>query len=515
MINDLNKVGDSRSKIDKIETKHPAITSSGVNEKPQGVENNERRICKCKTANYKMNEKTDSLTISNKACNHMNLVKLEKNKIDKTITITLDNCVVPNRRRKNLMNPDVQGRIFEFSFQNQLSVIDSSDSSFDRVDLNRSFHVMKCFALFWILFLNVTTTLSYAANNLRYIESKGESFIANFIFKNGSLSINTFFFINGVALCQMFFTSSKDLGIHKIKGVSKHLQHYIFLIVYKIFKLFLPYITTIHLLRMFMKYFNENSILTIPSNDHFTCENIFTKLAFLDLYSPYSERCMLWTWYLSTEIQFFAISLLILMLSRNHPRYAFTIFVSFYLSTFYTTTTINVETNRVTHISNLTSEEKLMFFNGIYEHPILHLGPYLVGIFFGCLSCNLNKKVKINSVCLSIGWIIALTLYCLVSFYKVDNVNNLWMKYGFFALSHTFWALILLWISFVTMTSSGELTVLLRDIQTLMTSMFVVTFVGLAAISIMASLTFYICFETPITTTLHIMYKKLVESQNE
>lgn len=122
-----------------------------------------------------------------------------------------------------------------------------------------------------------------------------------------------------------------------------------------------------------MKHLNENSILNVPSNDHLTCENIWKNLLFLDNFGPYSERvseirvsyvvptddlmpfnnlqCSLWTWYISVELQFFVVSLLVMMLSKTSRKFAFIIFLGFFVSTFFTTTAIGVNSNRITEIS--------------------------------------------------------------------------------------------------------------------------------------------------------------------
>lgn len=106
--------------------------------------------------------------------------------------------------------------------------------------------------------------------------------------------------------------------------------------------------------------------------------------------------------------------------------------------------------------SNLTDEEKLMHFNGIFDHPLVHLGPYLVGILFGFFAHNYEKKVRIHSALVYIGWITSVVLFALLmlSSYKIDNVDP-WLKQSFATISHTFWSLVLLWICFASMAGCG------------------------------------------------------------
>lgn len=134
------------------------------------------------------------------------------------------------------------------------------------------------------------TTNKYISDNVKYIETKDTNWMIYLIFKNGSFSIDSYFFINGILLCQMFFDSSREMKIKNLNTVSKHFQQFFLLISFKVLRILLPYLTVIHSLRIAMKHFNENSILNVPSNDHLSCENIWKNLLFLDNFGPYSER---------------------------------------------------------------------------------------------------------------------------------------------------------------------------------------------------------------------------------
>lgn len=105
---------------------------------------------------------------------------------------------------------------------------------------------------------------------------------------------------------------------------------------------------------------------------------------------------------------------------------------------------------------NLTDEEKLMHFNGIFDQPLVHLGPYLVGILFGFFAFSYEKKVRIHSALVTIGWITSVVLFALLmlSSFKIDNVDP-WLKQSFATISHTFWSLVLLWICFASMAGCG------------------------------------------------------------
>lgn len=116
---------------------------------------------------------------------------------------------------------------------------------------------------------------------------------------------------------------------------------------------------------------------------------------------------------------------------------------------------------------SFTSEERLIHFNGIYDRPLSHLGPYLIGIFFGFFSFNSDKKLKVNPMLIAIGWIVSFVLCILLmmSAYSMDGVDP-WIKQSFATISHTFWSLVLLWICFATSSGyGGEFALNARDVE--------------------------------------------------
>lgn len=118
-----------------------------------------------KVKNYRMKENMESLTISSKNCDHMNLVKLQKNKADKTITLDILSCRLHQcKKRKSSVESkylsENQKKLFSFSFNHLFH--EDLDST------NNLIHFIRTTSLFWIILLNVTTVLSYASSKSNF-----------------------------------------------------------------------------------------------------------------------------------------------------------------------------------------------------------------------------------------------------------------------------------------------------------------------------------------------------------
>jgi hypothetical protein len=108
-----------------------------------------------------MSNDTDNLTISTKSCNHISLVKLQKNKTENTITvdITSTNRILHAKKSKEIAfsQSDQASKLFAFSFPRR-KVYDSGQTF-------TALHGIRAFAVFWILFSSVESHLLSSATS--------------------------------------------------------------------------------------------------------------------------------------------------------------------------------------------------------------------------------------------------------------------------------------------------------------------------------------------------------------
>lgn len=96
---------------------------------------------------------------------------------------------------------------------------------------------------------------------------------------------------SGVCLAHMFFNRMKNIDVEAICSCFETLLHIVSMIAYKVFSMLFPYIATLLLLQMFMKYFHDFSTINIPSTDHQTCEtSMWRNILYIDQFYPLEER---------------------------------------------------------------------------------------------------------------------------------------------------------------------------------------------------------------------------------
>jgi hypothetical protein len=100
----------------------------------------------------------------------MNLVKVQKNKSDNTLTLDIISASckttkLPNSNRFDELS-ERHKNIFKFSFVHQLSDSTPSDSPFP-VETT-AIHAIRLFSLIWLILVNVVTVLSYTSSKFLF-----------------------------------------------------------------------------------------------------------------------------------------------------------------------------------------------------------------------------------------------------------------------------------------------------------------------------------------------------------
>lgn len=122
---------------------------------------------------------------------------------------------------------------------------------------------------------------------------------------------------------------------------------------------------------------------------------------------------MVWSWYISLEVQFFVIASILMLLSKNHPKYTLTLCAAFFISSVLTTMLIRMEIKPKTV---LTYEDQLAIFNGLYDQPWIRIGPYLLGMSFGYILYKKECKINITRVVAVLSKLIGFYLCYMICF---------------------------------------------------------------------------------------------------
>uniref|UniRef100_W8B935 Nose resistant to fluoxetine protein 6 n=1 Tax=Ceratitis capitata TaxID=7213 RepID=W8B935_CERCA len=315
-----------------------------------------------------------------------------------------------------------------------------------------SIHGLRAFSMAWVILGHTCIVVFKYSDNMEMRKEVEKNFFFQAI-TNGPFSVDTFFFISGLLVSYLYFRTNAKGKLNKLtKGSSEltaGIAHFFGLVAYRFMRLTAPYMFVLGVVQVTMKYLAAYSIFDPPTLDHETCPQYWWRnLLYINTLFPVDQMCMLWSWYLANDTQFYMIGAIILIIGVRHFKIsAFT--TLFFLVSSWITTAIIAFTNN----HRPDTDDPLALFDKIYDKPWTRLGPYLIGMTVGWILFRTNCKIRLPRLAVVTLWILSmLNLFVLIfGLYRADLSQ--FMAAAYSSLSHSAWALSLAWI--ITACSTG------------------------------------------------------------
>ncbi|XP_055389988.1 O-acyltransferase like protein-like [Condylostylus longicornis] len=281
-------------------------------------------------------------------------------------------------------------------------------------------------------------------------------------------------------------------------------------------------------------------ILEIPSKDFMNCDlHKWKNILFIDTFFPMEERCMIWSWLISLEVQFFLAGSLILLLAQIHPKYAASIF--FTLLIFSIIAFLMLESDPFSLYYERESQQKICLkLNLLFDNIWLRILPYLLGMCLGYTIQKTGGKFKSSKTVMVFGWMLCILIIG-VYFFGLPLIIgriNLWVRASAITMLHIAWNMILCWITLSSLSDYGGLlkdflnskllftigkftnTVILLNpliIRTVLLSgetgillsggLVIMMFIGFTITTYIFAFILHIFFEAPLLSTLRVVYQ--------
>jgi peptidoglycan/LPS O-acetylase OafA/YrhL len=140
---------------------------------------------------------------------------------------------------------------------------------------------------------------------------------------NGTYAVDTFFFMSGFLVVTLFLKNYKKFA--KAHGEESKMQTPVqwftktgLLIFYRYGRLTPIYLLVLLYSVVGTKFAYNQTVF--PNNpdliDHVTCEKYWWRnVLYINNWFPKDEICMIWSWFLANEMQFYAMAILLLIIS--------------------------------------------------------------------------------------------------------------------------------------------------------------------------------------------------------
>lgn len=315
-------------------------------------------------------------------------------------------------------------------------------------------HGLRAFSMAWVILGHTCIVVFKYSDNMEMRKEVEQNFFFQAI-TNGPFSVDTFFFISGFLISYLYFRTNAKGKLNKLsKGANEFTDgtaHFFGLVAYRFMRLTAPYLFVLGVVQVTMKYLAAYSIFDPPTMDHVTCPDYWWRnILYINTLFPVDEMCMLWSWYLANDTQFYMIGAIILIVGVRHFKLsAITTLVFLVLS--WITTAVVAFTNN--HRPN--TDDPLALFDKIYDKPWTRLGPYLIGMAVGWILFRSNCKIRLPKLTVATAWTLAMLNLLVLVFGLYQTDLSQFTAAAYSSLSHSAWALSLAWITIACSTGYG------------------------------------------------------------
>nr|XP_026484393.1 nose resistant to fluoxetine protein 6-like [Vanessa tameamea] len=361
-------------------------------------------------------------------------------------------------------------------------------------------HGMRFMSVLWVIMVHTYLTIFYIADNktMRVVTER------NFLYQsvgNASYCVDTFFFISGLLVTVLFLRTEDKKASRKLnkkpesadKDINKNLNGYansalsvsvisqetfyedlldqpaskgyskqeivrmtksfFVLFLYRVVRLTPAYAFVIGLNELALRYTHDHTVFEPAIFDHINCDLYWWRnLLYINNLFPQKDMCMVWSWYMANDTQFYVIGIILLLISVKHIRFAMVSLILVLVSSWATTIYVSVW-----HQYKARIQEPFEMFDPLYDKPWSRIGPYLVGMIVGWYLHKTKCQVRIPYWLVAVGWPTALVIITSLIFGMVDGYFEVWPTAFYVSVGHTGWGVALAWISVACCCGYGGL----------------------------------------------------------
>ncbi|OQR69130.1 nose resistant to fluoxetine protein 6-like [Tropilaelaps mercedesae] len=325
------------------------------------------------------------------------------------------------------------------------------------VDGITSLHGLRLWSMLWIIFGH---SYSFAQQWVTYRNTDAMKAVPADIISqgiaNGTLSVDTFFFISGLLVVYVTF-SKMDQDGGRINVPMFYFHRYwrmtpLMLVVIGLCANVLPYVSG-----------GPRWSESISTYDVTCQKNWWINALYLQNFVNTPQMCLNHTWYSAVDMQFYIVSPVILLVLYKNRTVGLLLITFLGLASMAATAIIIAVNNypAMPYISNIVPLESLNGYSAnVYIKPYCRMGPYLVGMVTGYVIHQSNGRLQFTRRATVLGWVGAIS-GMLVVLYAMWNANTgvslppvaIAALYG--ACSRTLWAVGLSWIVLACLSGHG------------------------------------------------------------
>lgn len=225
---------------------------------------------------------------------------------------------------------------------------------------------------------------------------------------NATFSVDTFFFISGLLIVYLYHKNSFSVnGEKQERKLGNPVQEATFAIIYRYLRLTPAYFFVVVGNELALRWTYDKSVFQPGIIDHITCNQYwYRNIFYVNNWFPFNEMCMIWSWYLANDMQFYIIAIILLVLSKRYFKTSaiallFVLFSSWIVAIF-----VSLHFRYIHKVA-----DPFESFDILYDKPWQRIGPYIVGMITGYIIVRNQKPPKVSLLLNIFLWTLSIAVF--------------------------------------------------------------------------------------------------------
>ncbi|XP_078686671.1 nose resistant to fluoxetine protein 6-like [Branchiostoma floridae x Branchiostoma belcheri] len=257
---------------------------------------------------------------------------------------------------------------------------------------------------------------------------------------NALVSVDSFFFLSGLLMTYLLL---RQIGKNREKGKS---VPYGMLYFHRYWRLTPTYMFVMMLYVWVLPYMFSGPFWPPAPLDPNCGDNWWTNILYINNLVNDDRQCMIWSWYLANDMQFFVIGVPLVYILYRWQILGIAVKLALLLASFITTAVISWHYNL-----KAPGGDPVKY----YDKPYCRIGPYLVGVAVGWFLVKIKRKetksTTLRLLMVRIGWIVAAScavavLYSTYGLYQGTAFKTESEHVLYLTVHRTVWAMALGWV---------------------------------------------------------------------
>ncbi|XP_016994803.2 O-acyltransferase like protein isoform X2 [Drosophila takahashii] len=239
-------------------------------------------------------------------------------------------------------------------------------------------HGLRVFSVLWTMMVH-TYLQMFAIGENKFERVITERSFWYQVIGNATFSVDSFFFISGLLVTLLYLKQDRKHSNDTCLFIKRSCSESLMMLLYRYLRLTPVYLFVVIFNDFAVRQGLESSVFQPAKIEHNTCRVYWWRnILYINNYFPQTEMCMMWSWYMANEMQFYMMAALLLALARKYFKAVAVTLIVFLLSSWSISGIISLQ-HQYTHKVALPFES----FDFLYDKPWQRVGSYIVGMCAG------------------------------------------------------------------------------------------------------------------------------------